>query len=321
MKVLVISGFLGAGKTTFIKGLIENSGKYIAVLENEFGDINIDSQELSKSTDEKLQVLDFSDGCVCCSKNDSFLSSVLNVSSVIDPEYLVVEPSGVAELSRIMNGLEKIRYERIVPLQPIVIVNPNAFFLNMKKQGALMTDQIKHAGTVVYSKTESIPIELMVKVSISIKEINPNIRIVGSYSIKREKEWWAGNIFSSINEEENRQYKEDKGEVESPENVTISEIKMKNIVELIHFCEEILAGRYGDILRAKGTVACSGEILRFDIADSVYAITGGDEPLRAVFIGNRLEKEELFFKGNSRTGLINYKKIESRRINNMDLKK
>ena len=74
MRVLIVTGFLGAGKTTFIKELLKHTKRYTAVLENEFGDINLDSREISGSTDNKdMQVLEFMEGCVCCSKKDSFV--------------------------------------------------------------------------------------------------------------------------------------------------------------------------------------------------------------------------------------------------------
>ena len=79
-----MTGFLGAGKTTFIKELLKHTKRYTAVMENEFGDTNLDSREISGSADNKdMQVLEFMEGCVCCSKKDSFLYSILTVSTGI----------------------------------------------------------------------------------------------------------------------------------------------------------------------------------------------------------------------------------------------
>ena len=93
MKILVVSGFLGAGKTTFIKELIKRTGKQIAVLENEYGDTNLDSQDIQETGE--LKVWEFAEGCVCCSKKDSFANTILAISASLDPEFLVVEPTGV----------------------------------------------------------------------------------------------------------------------------------------------------------------------------------------------------------------------------------
>ena len=110
MKILVISGFLGAGKTTFIKELIKLTGKNIVVMENEFGNAALDSNAVSGSG---IEVLEFMEGCVCCTMKDSFVNSVLTVSATLDPEYLVIEPTGAAELGSVINSLRKLCYGSI----------------------------------------------------------------------------------------------------------------------------------------------------------------------------------------------------------------
>ena len=96
MKILVVSGFLGAGKTTFIKELIRRTKKQPVILENEYGDNNLDSRSLSGGG--ALEILEFMEGCVCCTKKDSFVNTVLSISAAMDPEYLVIEPTGVGKL-------------------------------------------------------------------------------------------------------------------------------------------------------------------------------------------------------------------------------
>ena len=156
MKVLIVSGFLGAGKTTFIKELIRKTEVNPVVLENEYGDNDLDKRDLAGSAPGELQILEFMEGCVCCSKKDSFLYSILTVSTGISPEYLIVEPSGVAKLSNILVGLEKVRYEKIIPVSPIVIVSAKSFSANMHEYRELMEDQILNAGHVIFSKTEGM---------------------------------------------------------------------------------------------------------------------------------------------------------------------
>ena len=105
MKILLVSGFLGAGKTTFIKELAKNINLEFVVLENEYADIGVDKDFL----DEKnLNVWEMSEGCICCSMKGDFKSSIKRIYSEINPEYLVVEPTGVGMLSSIIENIREI---------------------------------------------------------------------------------------------------------------------------------------------------------------------------------------------------------------------
>lgn len=100
MRVLVVSGFLGAGKTTFIQELARRTGRDFVVYENEYGQADIDAKVLSE-TDE-LSVWESTENCICCSGKQDFAASVLTIANTLDPEYLVVEPTGVARLSSVL---------------------------------------------------------------------------------------------------------------------------------------------------------------------------------------------------------------------------
>ena len=296
MKVLIVTGFLGAGKTTFIKELLKHTKRYTAVLENEFGDTNLDSREISGSTDNKdMQVLEFMEGCVCCSKKDSFLYSILTVSTGIAPEYLIVEPSGVAKLSNILAGLEKVRYEKIIPVSPIVIVSAKSFSSNLHEYRELMNDQILNAGHVIFSKTEGMDADELEKVKKQIREINPDVKITESYQDGKSEEWWT----EVMSDEEAHAVGaggdegEDNSGQQAFEQMTFGCIEFSAIGEFVGFCESLLSGNYGDIARAKGVAKVGDEALRFDIADNSYVITGGEEPFQSVFIGSSIEREKL----------------------------
>ena len=122
MKILIVSGFLGAGKTTFIKELIRRTGQDIVILENEYGDTNIDKGELSSSGD--ISVLELMEGCVCCTVREGFANSVLTIASALSPAFLIVEPTGAALLSRIIDNLSRITYGDISLLPPVTLVSP-----------------------------------------------------------------------------------------------------------------------------------------------------------------------------------------------------
>lgn len=91
MKILIVSGFLGAGKTTLIKEMANKTKRDFVVMENEYGDVDIDSNILK---DEGMNIWELTEGCVCCTMKQDFASSILTIANSLDPEYLIVEPTG-----------------------------------------------------------------------------------------------------------------------------------------------------------------------------------------------------------------------------------
>ena len=123
MKILIISGFLGAGKTTFIKEMVKRCKGEFAILENEYSSLDIDSAKLTDNADKsKINIWEMTEGCICCSTKGDFATSVLTIANALDPEYLVVEPSGVGMLGNVIDNIKQIEYERIGLLAPITIV-------------------------------------------------------------------------------------------------------------------------------------------------------------------------------------------------------
>ena len=121
MKILVVSGFLGAGKTTFIRTLAERTKKDFAVMENEYGAVNVDGDLLEQTKD--LNIWELTEGCICCSMQNDFATSILTIANTVDPEYLIVEPTGVGMLSKIIENIQKSEYERITLLEPLTILD------------------------------------------------------------------------------------------------------------------------------------------------------------------------------------------------------
>ena len=119
MKILLVSGFLGAGKTTFIKEMAKNINLEFVILENEYADIGIDGDFL----DEKnLNVWEMSEGCICCSMKGDFKSSIKRIYSEINPEYLIIEPTGVGMLSSIVENIREIDNNDIEILNPLTLI-------------------------------------------------------------------------------------------------------------------------------------------------------------------------------------------------------
>ena len=155
MKVLIISGFLGAGKTTFIKEMIEKTKKQFAIMENEYGEVGIDGKLLEDvNTDKKINIYELTEGCICCSIKADFSNSVLTIANAINPQYLIVEPTGVGKLSAIIDNIKKITYEKIQLLKPITIVDVNNIQNNIKKYPDIYINQIENSSNIILSKCE-----------------------------------------------------------------------------------------------------------------------------------------------------------------------
>lgn len=298
MKILVVSGFLGAGKTTFIKELIKRTGREIAVLENEYGDTNLDSQDIQESGE--LKVWEFAEGCVCCSKKDSFANTIIAVSASLDPEYLVVEPTGVGKLSNIMANIEKVSYEKIVPLKPLVVLAPVSYYENMAEYEELYTDQIAAAARVIYSKIENEDEDYMAQVSSEIRKINKTAAISDTPYKMHEDAWWDEILSDTYDETDSVDDGEDNDSDVIPlsaklEQVSFRDVSLTSVSELILLLEDVLRYELGNITRAKGVIKTGHDYVRFDLADRRYAISGADEAIdnQAVFIGSSPDMSKL----------------------------
>lgn len=324
MKILVVSGFLGAGKTTFIKELIRRTKKQPVILENEYGDNNLDSRSLSGSG--ALEILEFMEGCVCCTKKDSFVNTVLSISAAMDPEYLVIEPTGVGKLGNILSSIRRIEYERISLLPSVLVLAPRSINSYLKEFPEIYTDQVKHASKIVFSKSENESSELLQRVTEQIRAINDKAEIISTHYTAMDDAWWNA-LFEGSELDSDSDSVSGSGQIPAlekmsmaaqspeyrkrslgyslndvaqnlgqPQQITLKNVALSSLAELIVLLEDILRGRFGYIPRAKGVLRIGAEHLRFDLADGFYAIIGADEKSpesQCTFIGNHLDAKGL----------------------------
>ncbi len=283
MKILVISGFLGAGKTTFIKELSERTDIRPVILENEYASINVDENILKNETG--LSVWESTENCICCTGKTDFALNILTIANTIDPEYLIVEPTGVGYLSRVMDNISKVEYERISALSPVTVVDPVSFDRGMKLYKDLYRDHILNAGTIILSKCDICrDRELINRVKAELSEINPSARIL-STDYRRE-----GDDFFKKLIEEGEAFAGTAGnpgaEGEEPgfTEVSILNASAGSVGELVFFMEELLRFRYGHVVRAKGTVRVGKELLRVDLSDVRYMISAAEEKAAPGFV-------------------------------------
>ena len=255
MDILVISGFLGAGKTTFIKEIIKKTKRDYCILENEYGAINIDSSTLSEDKNKDLKIYEFTEGCICCSSKGEFASSVLAISNSLDPDYLIVEPTGVGYLSSILNNLNKVKYERIQVLNAITIVDGQYFFslLNNKdfKIDTCLEDQIKNASYLIVSKNEAFSKEEKGLITTKLKELNPKAVIINDKHYSELDESFFKEILIN-KEKKNSNLIASKVKPLDLTNFSIKkEINLTSIYQVISLLEDVTRGFYGSINRAK----------------------------------------------------------------------
>ena len=153
-KIDIISGFLGAGKTTFIKKLLEEAiaGEKVVLIENEFGEIGIDGGFLK---DSGIEIREMNSGCICCSLVGDFGTSLAEVLTKYKPERIIIEPSGVGKLSDVMKAAVDVSADMDVELNSAVtIVDAAKCKMYMKNFGEFFNNQIENAGTIVLSRTD-----------------------------------------------------------------------------------------------------------------------------------------------------------------------
>ena len=177
-KIDIISGFLGAGKTTFIKKLLQEaiSGEQVVLIENEFGEIGIDGGFLK---DSGIEIREMNSGCICCSLVGDFGKSLSEVLTKYKPDCIIIEPSGVGKLSDVMKAVIDVSADMDVALNSAVtIVDAAKCKMYMKNFGEFFNNQIENAGTVVLSRTDITDTAKIQKDVEMIREKNPKAAIV-----------------------------------------------------------------------------------------------------------------------------------------------
>ena len=153
-KIDIISGFLGAGKTTFIKKMLEEvfSGEKVVLVENEYGEVGIDGGFLK---DAGIEIKELNSGCICCSLVGDFNRSLNEVIETYHPDRILIEPSGVGKLSDVMNAVRDVAKNLEVRLNSAVtIVDACKCKMYMKNFGEFFNNQVENAGTIVLSRTD-----------------------------------------------------------------------------------------------------------------------------------------------------------------------
>lgn len=311
MKIDIISGFLGSGKTTLIKKLISEElyKEKIAIIENEYGEVAIDGNILRN---EKIEVTEITSGCICCNIKGDFKDSMQEIVSKYNPDRIIVEPTGVAKLSEIISSVKeaKVRGAKINIIATVVDVNN--FFAYLKNFGEFYKNQISNAGVILLSRVSDISESEVLKINDEIRKINktaniittdlnkltakriievceiPRVKIItefkknalkGKISVKKNS--LANDVFENWGSETSKHF---------------DEINLEKLLN--NLADEKV---YGKVLRAKGIVPTkTGKWVQFDYVPGEVDIKrfSADYTGRVCVIGSSLNKlaiENLFF--------------------------
>ena len=155
-KIDIYSGFLGAGKTTLIKKMIQEAyaGQKLVLIENEFGEIGIDGGFLQ---DAGINITEMNSGCICCSLVGDFGKALAQVIEQYNPDRIVIEPSGVGKLSDVIGAVNKVTTEDVTLGYTVAVVDAGKVKVYMKNFGEFYNNQVETASTIILSRTDAIP--------------------------------------------------------------------------------------------------------------------------------------------------------------------
>ncbi|MGI5989813.1 MAG: CobW family GTP-binding protein [Lachnospiraceae bacterium] len=177
VKVDIISGFLGAGKTTLIRKLIKDalSDEQVVLIENEFGEIGIDGGFLA---DAGIKIREMNSGCICCSLVGDFGTALKEVVAKYHPDRIMIEPSGVGKLSDVMAAVTNLHDDDLVINSASTVADAQKVKMYMKNFGEFFNNQIQYAGTIILSRTQLISQDKLDKAVAMIREQNPKATII-----------------------------------------------------------------------------------------------------------------------------------------------
>ena len=330
-KIDIVSGFLGAGKTTLIKKMVKEAyqGEKLVLIENEFGEIGIDGGFLQ---DAGVEITEMNSGCICCSLVGDFGKNLHEVIDKYHPDRILIEPSGVGKLSDVMKSVIDIEKEEDVKLNGLVtVVNALKASKQMKAFGEFFNNQIEYATVVVLSRSQNATpeqLELCVK---QIQTLNPKAAIITTAwdAIKGEQilkviegaDSLEMKLMAEQHAKEEAEEHEHEHHHEHDENCTCGCHDHHHGHEGHHHADEVFTSwgketahkyteeeldyllkalsetdAYGTVLRSKGIIQMAdGSWKQFDMVPEEYEVREGqaDYTGRVCVIGTDLKEEDL----------------------------
>lgn len=176
-KIDIISGFLGAGKTTLIKKLLKDGYQHeqVVLIENEFGEIGIDGGFLKEAG---IEIREMDSGCICCSLVGDFYTSLKEVIEKYSPQRIIIEPSGVGKLSDVIAAVKKVTDDEIILNSYTTVIDVTKCKSYLKNFGEFYKNQLEHAGAIVMSRTDKVSAEKAEKTLELIRTVNNSAPVI-----------------------------------------------------------------------------------------------------------------------------------------------
>ncbi|ALB46959.1 MULTISPECIES: GTP-binding protein [Clostridium] len=310
VQVDIFSGFLGAGKTMLIKKLLSEKvyDSNTVIIENEFGEVGIDGDILKESN---IEIKEINSGCICCQVSGNFGEAVLEVIGKYNPNNIIIEPSGVAKLSEILNILQEKKFQHELEIRNIfTLIDIRNYDMYLKNFKEFYENQIKRAKTIVLSRSQLVDNKKIDTTIDSIRKLNLKAKIIykpwellkgsdflSTNVINEKRKIFAANssISSSASKQMRREVNHSANEIfesypiDLEENISMLEIQKK--FEFISTND-----KFGRIIRAKGVFkANDGEYYQFDYVPNEFKsrkIRWSNKKVVSI-IGSELNKREL----------------------------
>ena len=176
-KIDIISGFLGAGKTTLIKKLLKDAyqNEQVVLIENEFGEIGIDGGFLKEAG---IEIREMDSGCICCSLVGDFYTSLKEVIEKYTPDRIIIEPSGVGKLSDVISAVQKVTDDEIVLNSYTTVIDVTKCKSYLKNFGEFYKNQLEHAGAIVMSRTDKVSAKKAEQTLELVRTVNPDAPVI-----------------------------------------------------------------------------------------------------------------------------------------------
>lgn len=319
IKIDIISGFLGAGKTTFIKRLLDTHLKTekVVLIENEYGEVSVDTDILS---DTKIEIKEISQGCICCSLVGDFSKSLNEVIKQMSPDRIIIEPSGVGKLSDIIGAIKSAGLADDIN-SLVCMVDAKKAKMYDKNFGEFFVDQIKNAGTVILSRTDvskeetiESAVEIVRKHNERCVLVTTPINELSDEELLKAYEGFDMHMLEkSLLEELEHHHDDDDDECDDPNcechhhhhhhhadevftSFGMETIKKYDINELKKTLDDIANGKYGVVVRSKGIIKGNdNKWYVFNLTPEEVSIepTNSIPTGKIVVIGSKINKEEI----------------------------
>ncbi|WP_409969216.1 GTP-binding protein [Bengtsoniella intestinalis] len=306
VKVHIISGFLGAGKTTLMRKLLAESfsQEKVVIIENEFGEVNIDSQLLQG---DGIAVREISAGCICCSLAIAFSEALETILQTYNPDRILIEPTGVAKISAVLKAIAGAKVDCLEVQGCATVVCGETCMDYIEGYGEFFEDQIAKAAVVLVNQMETLtPTECQTVVE-TVRKLNPEAPIitapwadVPSQQIVTAMETPAPvadldvrlGVPKQWRKSAYMRYGRDRSPFSNWTQETAVQFKQES---LAHILTQLSTGAYGKILRAKGIVQSPSGWLHFDYTPAVQNVEQGQPAVIGMVcvIGERLDREKL----------------------------